>query len=171
MPNAARTAFSPLPALLLALLLGFAACKPAAAPAAASPDTPAANEAAAPAAAEPAATACPDADFAAFLQRFEGSVDVQRAATADPLAMVSIDADAQPEPAPVTRQVPLAQVEFPVMSDAAGRKAEGLEQLIEEPAADRREVTVRVPDSGIQMRYEFQASPCWKLVRVSDDTF
>jgi hypothetical protein len=160
---------------LLALLLALAACKPASEPAASAPPaTPVASEAAgapSPVAAEPAAAECPDPDFAAFLKRFEGSADAQRAATADPLTMVSIDADAQPEPAPMSRQVPLAQVEFPVMGDASRRQAEGLEQVVQELAGGRQEVTVRVPDSGIQTRYEFHATPCWKLVRVSDDTF
>jgi hypothetical protein len=165
-------------ARLALLLLALAACQPAPGPAesaaSASPATPAVSEPAeapTPAATEPAAAECPDPDFAAFLKRFEGSADAQRAATADPLTMVSIDPDAQPEPAPVSRQVPLAEVEFPVMGDASRRQAEGLEQVVQELAGGRQEVTVRVPDSGIQTRYEFHATPCWKLVRVSDDTF
>lgn len=160
---------------LLALLFAPAACQPASGPAESAASAPPAAsepvEAPTPAGAEPAAAECPDPDFAAFLKRFEGSVDAQRAATADPLTMVSIDADAQPEPAPVSKQVPLAEVQFPVMSDEARRKSEGLEQVVQELAGDRQEVTVRVPDSGIQTRYEFHATPCWKLVRVSDDTF
>ena len=153
---------------LLPLLLMLAACKPAAS----QPEASATS--AAPTAPPPgpaAASECPDPNFAAFLKRFEGNVEAQRAATADPLTMVSVDPDAQPEPAPVSRQVPLAEVEFPVMSDASRRQAEGLEQVVKELAGDRQEVTVRVPDTGIQTRYEFHATPCWTLVRVSDDTF
>lgn len=155
-------------AALFSVLLGLAACKPTATPSAA-PDPQATTQAAAAPAAKP--ETCPDLDFASFLKRFESSVDVQRASAADPLTMQSVDPDAQPEPAPVIKQVPLAEVEFPIMFDAAGRKAEGLEQSVHELAADRREVTVNVPDTGIQTRYEFQASPCWKLIKVSDDTF
>ena len=156
------------------LALALAACKPSAPVStdAAAPAPPTDAVAAAPAATPAAATAqCPDADFDAFLARFSESADAQRAATADPLTMVSIDPNAQPEPAPVTRQTPLAEVTFPVMGSAAQRKAEGLEQSVTELAPDRREVRVNVPDSGVQSRFEFQAAPCWKLVKVSDDTF
>lgn len=157
---------------LLTLLLPLAACTPAAAPAdaqtpAAAPPVDSAPVAAATAA--PAA-ACEDADFPSFLARFAGNADVQRASTADPLAMDSIDTDAQPEPAPVTRQVPLAEVEFPVMAGNAQREAEGLVETVKELGIDGREVTHAIHDTGAQMRFEFRAGPCWKLVRVSDDS-
>ena len=84
--------------------------------------------------------------------------------------MVSIDPDAQPEPAPVTRQVPLADVPFPVMASAAQRQAEGSEMTTIEKGPDAREVTLRLPDSGAQVRFGFRADPCWKLVRVDDDS-
>lgn len=141
---------------LLALLLTLAACEPAADPAqsaaTAVPENPATE-----APTSTASATCPDVDFAAFLKRFESSVDVQRASTADPLTMVSVDANAQLEPAPVERQVPLADVKFPIMFDANQRKAEGLEQVVHALAADRQGVTIRVPD--MQMRYEFHANP------------
>jgi hypothetical protein len=158
---------------LLALLLALAACTPAPAPSdsQAAAGTPAPARTAPPTVAGPApATTCPDADFAAFLKRFERSADVQRASTADPLTMESIDGDAQPEPAPVTRQVPLAEVPFPVMTDAYQRQTEGLIETIEEPGADRREVTHAVPDTDAQVRFAFRADPCWKLTRISSDT-
>lgn len=155
----------------LALLLVLAACKPT------TPDTQTGTDAPAPVAPPPAAQpaaqpapACPDVDFAAFLQRFEGSVNVQRASTADPLTMESIDPEAEPEPATVSRDVPLAEVEFPVMVDAAQRQAEGSQQTVTELGADAREVKIAIPDTDAQMRFEFRADPCWKLVRVSNDT-
>lgn len=151
---------------VLPLLLVFAACKPAISQQPAT--SPGAT--ASPARAQANPPACAETDFNAFLARFEAGAAAQREATADPLTMVSIDADAKPEPAPVTRQVPLAEVEFPLMFDAAGRQAQGLEMSVRELAPDRREVTVNVPDTGIQTRYEFHAAPCWRLVKVSDDT-
>lgn len=158
------------------LALALAACRPGAAPAPhdAAVPAPAPDAAAGPASApapEPVADACPDADFDAFLARFSASADAQRAATADPLAMVSIDGNAQPEPAPVTREVPLAEVRFPVLVDAAQQRAEGLAQSVTVLAPDRRELRLALPDSGVQTRLEFQAAPCWTLVKVSDDTF
>lgn len=155
----------------LALLLVLAACKPT------TPDTQTGTDAPAPvapsSAAQPAAQpapACPDVDFAAFLQRFEGSVDVQRASTADPLTMESIDPEAEPEPAPVSRNVPLAEVNFPVMVDASQRQAEGSQQTVTELGADAREVKIATPDTDAQIRFEFRADPCWKLVKVSNDS-
>jgi hypothetical protein len=157
---------------LLTLLLALAACTPAATPADAQTTTgapPVVNASAAAATATPAAT-CEDADFPAFLARFAGNADVQRASTADPLTMESVDADAQPEPAPVTRQVPLGEVEFPVMAGNVQREAEGLVETVKELGTDGREVTHAIHDTGAQMRFEFRAGPCWNLVRVSDDS-
>ena len=114
-------------------------------------------------------SACPDADFASFLKCFEGSVDVQRTATADPLKMDSIQAAADPEPRPVTRQVPLRDVEFPIMPDGQERHSKEFEQIVSELGPARREVTHRIPDTGAQLRFEFRADPCWELVRVSND--
>lgn len=160
------------PPLCLLTLLLLAGCTQAKAPAEAQahPGTPLANTAPGAVPASSAQTTCADADFASFLRRFEQSIDVQRAATADPLAMESVDAEAIPEPRPVTRHVPLAEVEFPILPDARRRESEGLEEAITEPARDRREVTHRIADSDAQIRYEFRAQPCWKLVRVSNDT-
>ena len=128
-------------------------------------------------AAAPAATpqvsavpACADADFNAFLKRFEASADAQRAATADPLAISALDPDAQPEPAPVTRQVPLADVAFPVMANAATREAEGSETRIESRGENARDVFVALPDSGAQVHYEFEMQACWTLVSVNDQS-
>lgn len=151
------------------LLLVLAACRPATSPAQggipeaeSKPATPARI------AAEPKAT-CPDTDFAAFLKRFESSVEVQRASTADPLAMDSIDSDALPEPKRITRQVPLADVEFPVLYGPSQREAEGLQETVTELGPSEREVTHGIPDSDAQVRFNFRADPCWKLVRVSND--
>ena len=158
--------------LLLAGLIGLSACKPAANPATDQPpaDQPAQATATTPAAQTPETT-CPDADFAAFLKRFEGSVAVQRTSTADPLTMESIDGDAEPEPAQVTKQVPLAEVEFPVLFGPDKRAAEGLQETVTELGPSQREVRHAVPDSGVQVRFTFSADPCWRLVKVSDDTF
>lgn len=157
-----------------ALALALVGCKPTApvsqdagASAAPAPAT-AATQPAAPGA---AASSCPDKDFEAFLLRFSQGADAQLAATADPLEMVSIDGNAQPEPAPVSRQVPLADVRFPVLVDPAQQQADGLVQSVRVVAPDRRELRLNLPDSGLQTRLEFQATPCWTLVKVSDDTF
>ncbi len=157
---------------LLALLLALPGCKPAAAPAntqaSAAPPAAASATPAAPATSTPAPT-CPDADFTAFLSRFQGDVEVQRTSTADPLTMESIDADAMPEPRRVSKQVPLAEIEFPVVFDVDKRNSEGLQETVTELGPSEREVTHGLPDSDAQIRFNFRAVPCWKLVRVSND--
>lgn len=157
------------PFTTLPLLLALAACKPSA--------TPAAQDAAAPAETPPVAEvkaeppACPETDFDAFLARFEGDADAQRAATADPLPMDHIDPDAQPEPARVTRLTPLSEVTFPLMPARAAREADGLRQTVVPGRSPvERVVTHAVPDTGTQFRYTFRADPCWTLVRFSDDS-
>lgn len=157
-------------AISLALVLGIAACKPGAPPAPAiapeaarAPSTPAIESA-------PEPPKCPDADFASFLKRFESSADVQRVSTARVVTMDSIDGNAQPEPMPVTRQVPRTEITFPIMLGPERRKREGLESTVTEFGPVEREVRHGVPDSGVQVRFNFQATPCWTLVRVSDDT-
>ncbi|MCW1777209.1 hypothetical protein NB693_22975 [Pantoea ananatis] len=90
-------------------------------------------------AATTAAQRCQDVDFAAFLKRFSADIAVQEKATADPLTMIHIDPDAQPEPAPVTRNVPLAEVEWPVIPNLDAARKGGREIVVtqnaEAPAA------------------------------------
>lgn len=121
-------------------------------------------------AAADAKPSCRHSDFSAFLEEFSENVSTQRQATSDPLLMESIDAGAQPEPQPVVRQVPLADVEFPVMANAAQREAEGLQWSTASVAGGDMEVTLRKPDTDMQIRFGFRAQPCWTLVKVSDDS-
>ncbi|TAA26631.1 hypothetical protein [Pseudoxanthomonas winnipegensis] len=145
-----------------ALLLALAACKPQA-PAAAAP-APAAETASAAAPAK-----CPDADFEHFVQRFSADIAVQEKATADPLTMIQLDPNAQPEPAPVTRQVPLAEVEWPVIPNLEAARNGGREVVVSEDG-DGRKVLVRTPDTGDQQVYHFAQRPCWVLVKVDDQS-
>lgn len=79
--------------------------------------------------------------------------------------MIRIDPDAQPEPAPVTREVALADVKWPVIPNLdAGR-----EVVVSEDAGGRQ-VLVRTPDSGDQQVYHFAQRPCWTLVKVDDQS-
>ncbi|MBB3857832.1 hypothetical protein FHY29_003282 [Xanthomonas arboricola] len=156
-----------------ALSLALVACKPQAEPAgAATPAANAASAASAPATAPatPAqATTCPSADFSTFLKSFSADIAVQEKATADPLTMIQLDPDAQPEPAPVTRTVPLAKVEWPVIPNLEAARNGGREVTISEEA-DGRQVLVRTPDTGDQQVYHFAQRPCWMLVKVDDQS-
>ncbi|PPT40053.1 hypothetical protein XarjCFBP7653_09910 [Xanthomonas arboricola] len=157
----------------LALSLALVACKPQAEPAGAAMPAAAAAPAASPpaaAAATPAQPAtCPNADFATFLKSFSADIAVQEKATANPLTMIQLDPDAQPEPAPVTRTVALADVEWPVIPNLEAARNGGREVTISEEA-DGRQVLVRTPDTGDQQVYHFAQRPCWMLVKVDDQS-
>lgn len=146
-----------------ALILALAACKPQV-PAPAAAPVPAA-----PAASAAAPATCPDADFDHFVQRFSADIAVQEKATADPLTMIQLDPNAQPEPAPVTRQVPLAEVEWPVIPNLEAARNGGREVVVSDEAGGRK-VLVRTPDSGDQQVYYFAQRPCWTLVKVDDQS-
>lgn len=155
--------------LLSALALGLAlgACKPRTEPAAAPASLPAP---AVEAAASPAtAPSCPDADFDGFLKRFSADIAVQEKATVDPLPMTRIDPDAQPEPKPVTRDVPLSEVEWPVIPNLEAARNGGREVVVSEET-DGRQVLVRTADTDDQQVYHFAQRPCWTLVKVEDQT-
>ncbi|WP_115526887.1 MULTISPECIES: hypothetical protein [Xanthomonas] len=155
----------------LVLSLALAACSAQAPPAASgSPTaaTPATTVAATAPAPAPAAS-CPDTDFSTFLKRFSAEIAVQEKATADPLTMVQLDPEAQPEPAPVTREVPLAKVEWPVIPNLDAVRNGGREVAVSEDAGGRQ-VLVRTPNTGDQQVYHFAQRPCWTLVKVDDQS-
>ncbi|WP_440870699.1 hypothetical protein ACQHIH_02060 [Xanthomonas sontii] len=147
----------------LALAATLLACKgpsTGSAPAAMAPATP-------PAPAAAAAPRCQDVEFDAFLKRFSADIAVQEKATADPLTMIHLDSDAQPEPAPVTRNVPLAEVEWPVIPNLEAARKGGREVVVTQNAQGRQ-VMVRTPDTSDQQVYQFAQKPCWTLVKVDD---
>lgn len=173
---------APLLSVSLAALLGtclLGACTPEAAqaPAATSAPPPAsptatsesAAAAPAPAPAERAAT-CPDADFDSFLARFSADIAVQETATADPLVQGAIDPDAQPEPRMVLEEVPLAEVEWPVIPNLEAARNGGREVVVSSEEGGGRQVLVRAPDTDNQQTYHFVQRPCWTLVRVLDES-
>ncbi|MET7143259.1 hypothetical protein M3S04_16300 [Xanthomonas sp. PPL139] len=130
---------------------------------------PATTPAAPSAPAAAAAPRCQDAEFDTFLKRFSADIAVQEKATADPLTMIHIDPDAQPEPAPVTRNVPLAEVEWPVIPNLDAARRGGREVVVTQNG-EGRQVMVRTPDTGDQQVYQFAQKPCWTLVKVDDQT-
>lgn len=151
---------APWPALVALLL---AACSADAPPARTTAPTAASPSAAV------AAVQCPDSSFEQFLERFSSQISVQETATADPLSSSHINADAQPEPALETQQIPLAEVVWPVMPNLTqARRAGRNVQLSGE--GQTRVVTVSTPDTSDQQRYYFQRQPCWTLVKREDQS-
>ncbi|AWH19256.1 hypothetical protein C1922_19020 [Stenotrophomonas sp. ZAC14D2_NAIMI4_7] len=133
---------------------------------------PAAAQAAAPAAAPaaPATPACPHEQFDTFLKHFGNEIALQEAATADPLRDSYVDAGAEPEPKTVEKQVPLAEVEWPVMPDPAGLSGRGREMTVTAQADGQMQVLMRTPDTSDQQVYTFARTPCWTLVSRADES-
>lgn len=116
------------------------------------------------------AGACPGSDdFEQFLEQFSRQIRLQEAATADPLTSRQVTLDAQPEPVLETRQVPLADVTWPVIPDLAQARRNGRLVRVAGQGLERV-VSVASPDTSNQQHYHFRQQPCWTLVRVEDDS-
>lgn len=118
-----------------------------------------------------AATQCPGATFDAFLAAFTESREVQRANTAVPLVLHSIDPDAQPEPSPVTETLGAGAVRFPVMPDRAARQREKLTLGTTRKADGTMQVKLSKPDTGYQVFYTFRPQgSCWSLTEMDNQS-
>jgi hypothetical protein len=114
------------------------------------------------------ATQCPTTDFVAFLEQFSADIAVQESATAEPLLMHRLDPAAEPEPRPYSETVALADVLWPVIPNLVIARRYGKEVVVS-GNGDQRQVTVREPDNGNQVRYVFGRQPCWTLLAVHDE--
>lgn len=128
-----------------------------------------------PAAAKPAlaqgagGVACPSQDFDAFLVAFMDDPAVQKAFTKRPLQSESLDANADPEPKPVTALLDGDKLRFPLMPSAAAQKRDGLALSQSELNGDK-EVMLAKPDTDYQLSYFFRKGDCWTLYRMRDDS-
>lgn len=118
-------------------------------------------------AATPAAP-CPVGDFATFLEQFSARITVQEHATADPVLLRRIDPAAMPEPAAYSQTIALADVLWPVMPNLDIARRHGKQVLVSGDGG-QRQVTVRDPDNGNQVRYVFALQPCWTLQAVYEE--
>jgi len=156
--------------LLLGALVALSGCEVASN----SPPAAAAAEQAAPKKAEPAAaatpaTACPSQDFDAFLSAFADDVEVQRAFTQRPLRSETVDANADPEPKPVTAMLDGDAIKFPLMPSRAKQQADGLVLSQTELNGDKQ-VLLAKPDTDYQLSFFFRKGECWTLYRMRDDS-
>lgn len=131
---------------------------------------PASTAATATAATATTAPACPHEQFDTFLKHFGNEIALQEAATADPLRDSYVDAGAEPEPKIVEKQVPLADVGWPVMPDPASLGARGREMTVTPQADGQMQVLMRTPDTSDQQVYTFARTPCWTLVSRADES-
>jgi hypothetical protein len=151
---------STLPSLALALLL--AGCDKA-------PSPQAAPAAAGTVAAHPA-TQCPAVTFDGFLPLFENDIAIQKAYVTDPLQSDSVDANAEPEPKPVSKMLSHADVTFPVMPSQADQAKSGLATTRTDNSPTEIAIKLAKPDTDYQMSFFFRKDDCWHLYRVKDDS-
>jgi hypothetical protein len=153
-------------ALVLAMALGGCELASNSQPASAAGDKNATPAAAAPA---PPAQACPSQDFDVFLKAFADDVQIQQAYTQRPLQSETIDANADPEPKPVTAMLDGDALHFPLMPSAAKQQADGLVLSQTELNGDK-EVMLAKPDTDYQLSFFFRKGECWTLYRMRDDS-
>jgi hypothetical protein len=117
-----------------------------------------------------ATTDCPAQDFDDFLHHFANDVAVQEAFVSVPLQSDYIDADSEPEPSRVSRQLSREQIEFPVMPDEALQRDQGLE--LSKQVIDPTQVIIKLTreDTDYQLSLYFRKEACWVLYRVQDDS-
>lgn len=113
--------------------------------------------------------ACRYVDFDVFLEAFSASTETQKSSTNFPLQIQSLDHEAEPEPALVSTGVTAAQLELPVFPSRARQLEEGLE-IRQSTVGDENKVTIFKADTDYQKSYFFRKDPCWKLVRIRDDS-
>jgi hypothetical protein len=160
--------------LTFAVAATLAACNSSQPPA---PEaTPAAAAATAPQAAASAVAAgpsntCPAPTFDGFLKQFTDDPAVQKRYIADPLESDTVDANAEPEPAPVKKMLPKAEVTFPVIPDSARQGKDGFVMKKTAEGDTGYAVELAKPDTDYQMTFHFRsADGCWQLVRTEDDS-
>lgn len=114
--------------------------------------------------------ACAEPAFDQFLLRFGHEISFQEKSVADPLESDFVDPTAEPEPKTVSNQIPLAEVEWPVVADLTMLKKSGHEIEISDEPGGIKKVLIRKPDTGDQQSYYFARRPCWQLVKMSDES-
>lgn len=116
------------------------------------------------------ATRCPAATFDDFLPLFENDVAVQKAYVTDPLQSDSVDANAEPEPKPVSKMLGKAEITFPVIPSQAEQTKSGLAATRTETSPTEVVLKLAKPDTDYQMSFFFRKDDCWHLYRVKDDS-
>lgn len=112
--------------------------------------------------------ACPSRDFSEFMTVFSENTETQMAFTKYPLKQQRLDANAEPEPKPVTRKLRRNQVSFPVMPNETERTKLSLVFRIDEKKPTHVKLTLAKRDTDYQIYYFFILNSCWRLVRIED---
>lgn len=113
---------------------------------------------------------CPSRDFPVFLAAFADDVALQKAFVAVPLRSDSVDADATPEPKPVSRLLTMNQMRFPLMPSKHDQAGYRLKQDVTVVSRDEMRVRLYTPDTDNQVTYAFRRETCWMLYHIKEDT-
>lgn len=114
---------------------------------------------------------CSRDSFVEFFTEFSRDIAVQEKSVADVLIYESIDIEAEPEPKKVFREVPLAEVEWPIINHWGQWLNAGREVTFEASGRYGMRVQVRTPDTSDQQTYGFSTEGgCWKLVWITDES-
>jgi len=116
------------------------------------------------------ASSCAEPDFDSFLHRFGREIAFQEKSVADPLESAFVDATAELEPQTVSNEIPLEDVEWPIIADMTMLQKSGHEIKISDEPEGIKKVLVRKPDTGDQQSYYFAHKPCWQLVKMFDES-
>lgn len=115
-------------------------------------------------------TTCPAPTFDGFFKRFADDVALQKIYVTDPLQSDSIDPNAEPEPATVTKSVAKASLSYPLMPDTATQTTNKLVVTTHHDASDIS-VQITKPDTDDQRVFHFRPTDgCWTLYRVEDQS-
>ena len=117
-----------------------------------------------------ATAACPAEDFDSFLHHFANEIAVQKAFVSVPLQSDSIDPEAEPEPAPVSRMLDKSELQFPLMPSEQQQLKQGLS--LSKTVIDPQQVKVKLTkaDTDYQVSFFFRRQGCWTLYRMQDDS-
>jgi hypothetical protein len=117
-----------------------------------------------------AAPACPAVTFTGFLEVFLSSPEMQKRFTADPLVTSYIKVQDVPDPETMVQRERGAQLKFPLAPSRGRQRAEGLEIDVRGAASARPVVVIAKPDTDYVLRFTFERTNCWRLIRYDDES-
>ncbi|PXV59807.1 hypothetical protein SAMN04487785_101222 [Dyella jiangningensis] len=95
---------------------------------------------------------------------------IQKSFTRDPLESETVDANAEPEPKPVTKMLHAAELKFPLMPNAEQQARDELKRTITAIGPEEMQLKLAKEDTDYQMTFVFKKEGCWMLYRKQDDS-
>lgn len=113
---------------------------------------------------------CPSSEADQFIDAFVASIDVQKAFTSSSIENQILDPTAEPEPAIVTTQLAVAELQFPLIPNKQEQAAQGLSLRQSVLDDGTLKVTVGKADTDQQKSYYFRKDACWQLFRIRNES-